>query len=46
MAEKEKKGTIDKQAFINRKLKAINEMPNKAKAKVLAERVRNINQEG
>lgn len=49
MAEKENKkaeNTVDVQAFINRKLKAINEMPNKAKARALAERVRNINQEG
>lgn len=42
MAEEKKKvEKVDKQAFINRKLKAINNMPNKAKARALAERVLN-----
>lgn len=42
MAEEKKKvEKVDTQAFINRKLKAINNMPNKAKARALAERVLN-----
>lgn len=42
MAEEKKKAVkVDVQAFINRKLKAINNMPNKAKAKALAEKVLN-----
>lgn len=42
MAEEKKKAKeVDKQAFINRKLKAINNMPNKAKARALAEKVLN-----
>ena len=42
MAEEKKKAAkVDKQAFVNRKLKAINNMPNKAKARALAERVLN-----
>lgn len=40
MAEKkEEKKVVDIQAFKARKLKAINEMANKAKARELAERV-------
>lgn len=42
MAEEKKKAKeVDVQAFINRKLKAINNMPNKAKARALAEKVLN-----
>lgn len=42
MAEEKKKAEkVDVQAFINRKLKAINNLPNKAKAKALAEKVLN-----
>ena len=42
MAEKkEESKKVDRQKFIARKLKAINEMPNKAKAKALAYRVMN-----
>ncbi len=42
MAEKkEEKKVVDLQAFKNRKLKAINEMTNKAKARALAEKVLN-----
>lgn len=42
MAEEKKKvEKVDVQKFINRKLKAINNMPNKAKARALAERVLN-----
>ena len=37
--KKPMKKTVDVDAFINRKLKVINEMTNKAQAKVLAERV-------
>jgi len=37
--KKEEKKVVDIQAFKNRKLKAINEMPNKAKARALAEKV-------
>lgn len=40
MAKEEAK-KVDRQKFIARKLKAINEMPNKAKAKALAYRVMN-----
>lgn len=39
--EKKKAKEVDVQAFINRKLKAINNMPNKAKARALAEKVLN-----
>ena len=41
MAEKKEKETpeIDVNAFVSRKLKAINEMENKAKARFLAQRV-------
>lgn len=40
MAEKKKKAeATDVEKFIARKLKAINEMQNKAKARALAERV-------
>lgn len=42
MAEEKKKAKeVDVQKFINRKLKAINNMPNKAKARALAEKVLN-----
>lgn len=37
--KKPMKKTVDVDAFINRKLKVINEMTNKAQAKALAERV-------
>lgn len=39
MAEKKEVKQVDVQAFIARKLKAINQMQNKAKAKAAAERV-------
>ena len=42
MAEKKEEAKkVDRQKFIERKLKAINNMPNKAKAKALAYRVMN-----
>lgn len=42
MAErKEEAKKVDRQKFIERKLKAINNMPNKAKARSLAYRVMN-----
>lgn len=40
MAEEKKKG-VDRKKFIARKLKAINQMRDKAKAKALADRVMN-----
>ena len=40
MAKEETK-KVDRKAFIARKLKAINNMSNKAKAKALAERILN-----
>ncbi len=39
--EAKKVEKVDKKAFINRKLKALNNMPNKAKAKALADKVLN-----
>ena len=40
MAEKKSEApVVDRQKFIARKLKVINELPNKAKAKKLAERL-------
>lgn len=41
-----KEKTFDKKAFANRKLKLINQMPNRAKAEALARRVLRNSKEG
>lgn len=39
MAKETEKKTVDRQKFVERKLKAINQMKNQAKAKAIADRV-------
>jgi len=39
MAKETEKKTVDRQKFVDRKLKAVNQMKNQAKAKAIADRI-------